>query len=87
MTEPVTFNRFQRDIDHAEQEEFAKGQFPSKLPSGVKGRWRLDGEWEMGRLKRLEIVVDLDGRTWVSQNGAPPFEVKRGHKITAEFGR
>jgi hypothetical protein len=53
----------------------------------VKGRWRLDGEWEMGRLKRLEIVVDLDGRTWVSQNGAPPFEVKRGHKITAEFGR
>jgi hypothetical protein len=60
----------------------------TELPSGTKGLWRNVGEpWEVGDLKRLDILVDLDGRIWISQNGAPPYEVKRGHKISLELWR
>ena len=46
-----------------------------------------DREWEYKELRRIEVEVDLDGRTWMSVNGAPPFEVQRGHKIVADMKR
>lgn len=49
-------------------------------------RYVNEREWMEESIKTLEIE-NVDGRVWISVNGAPPFEVEQGHKISVELKR